>query len=104
MTAYLLIMAAYLLRSALLVPSTLSRASFVKSAPDINPALDIYPVRDLYNRSGICYIQCRIYISSAGYAISSPGYNPEGICITDADFTNDARDNKNQLFAKFLDS
>ena len=30
-------------------------------------------------------------------------YNPEGICITGADFTNEARDNKKQLFAKFSD-
>ena len=28
-------------------------------------------------------------------------YNPEGICITGADFTNEARDNKKQLFANF---
>ena len=28
-------------------------------------------------------------------------YNPEGICITGADFTNHARDNKKQLLAKF---
>ena len=58
------------------------------------------------------YILCRIYnISGAGYAISSAGfiiylvrdmlhpvrgmYNREGICITSADFTNDA-------LAKFL--
>ena len=30
-------------------------------------------------------------------------YNPEGICITGADFTNEAWDNKKQLFAKYLD-
>ena len=30
-------------------------------------------------------------------------YNPEGICITGADFTNEARDKKKQLFANFLD-
>ena len=28
-------------------------------------------------------------------------YNPVGICITGADFTNEARDNKKQLFVKF---